>query len=244
MRMTKEQIVSEIRKTAADNGGIPMGARRLENEAGITKRDWRQYWPRLSDAHVELGFKPNELTKAYSQEELLTKYAHLALELDRLPTEGDLAFKSRNDKGFPSEGVFTVRLGPKEDLIAKLIKHCTAHAEFAEVLPLCEQYTPRRRKEPVGPEVVGQQIGFVYLIRHGTRREYKIGRTNNALRREGEIAIELPQKVQPVHVIKTDDPSGIEAYWHKRFADRRRNGEWFELTAADVASFKRWKKIV
>jgi Meiotically Up-regulated Gene 113 (MUG113) protein len=91
------------------------------------------------------------------------------------------------------------------------------------------------------PEQVEEEavfdIGTVYLLRSG--KFYKIGRSNSAGRREREIALQLPERAKMVHVIRTDDPPGIEAYWHRRFADSRRNGEWFELSAIDVSVFRR-----
>jgi hypothetical protein len=79
--------------------------------------------------------------------------------------------------------------------------------------------------------------GFVYLIRSG--KFYKLGRTNAAGRRLRELSIQLPQKPNTIHVIETDDPEGIEHYWHRRFEEKRHGGEWFALSTDDVRAFKR-----
>ena len=70
-------------------------------------------------------------------------------------------------------------------------------------------------------------------------RYYKIGRSSFVEKRNYEIGIKLPEELKIIHKIKTDDPFGIEAYWHKRFEDKRKGGEWFDLSSSDVKAFRR-----
>ena len=88
---------------------------------------------------------------------------------------------------------------------------------------------------------IPNEIGEVYLFKSG--RYYKIGKTNDTVRRGNEIRIQLPEKTEMIHSIKTDDLSGVEAYWHRRFKSKRMNGEWFDLNSSDVKAFKRWQRI-
>jgi hypothetical protein len=238
--MDKAYILQEIKRTAEINGGTPLGWRRFFSETGIKQSDWIGiYWARWGDVIREAGLSPNQLKKAYATPELLDKFAQLALEVGRLPASTDVRLKARSDPEFPDDRTFD-RLGSKAQLVSQLLEHCRNHHGYEEVVRLCEAYTPRKQpRESPRPESEESTIGFVYLIKSG--RFYKIGRTNCTERRERELAIQLPERAATVHVIRTDDPSGIEAYWHKRFEAKRKNGEWFELAAADVAAFKRRK---
>jgi len=78
--------------------------------------------------------------------------------------------------------------------------------------------------------------GFVYLIKSGTF--YKIDAATNSRGESNKSGLRCQMHPTLVHAIKTDDPPGIEVYWHRRFAEKRANGEWFKLTNSDVAAFR------
>jgi hypothetical protein len=239
--MTKTHILDEIRRTAQANGGVPLGKQRFSNVTGIRDSDWLgKFWARWGDAVREAGFVPNELQKAYDKTDLLKMYSAFARELGRLPTPSELRLKTRSDDQFPNLTTFEERFGKKAELVAELIDFCRDAAGYDDVLRMCVEYAPRKQKPVKEEEALGEvDFGFVYLMKSG--RFYKIGRSNSVGRREYELGIQLPEPLTTVHAIRTDDPPGIEDYWHRRFAAKRKNGEWFELDAADVAAFKRRK---
>ena len=109
-----------------------------------------------------------------------------------------------------------------------------------DVLQICLSLLNSKKENIEKKETLeATNLGFVYLIKSG--KYYKIGRSNNADRRAYELRLQLPEEVKVIHKIKTDDPIGIEEYWHKRFKEKRKGGEWFELTRQDVEIFKRRK---
>ena len=240
--MNKNEILAEIRRTATANGGVPLGRERFAAATGITDTDWiGRYWARWSDAVREAGFEPNQLQGPRSDEDILGCLATLVRELGRFPVATEIKLRARNDPGFPWHNTFA-KFGPKTALAARLEQFCRERGENS-IAEICAAVAKSSRRE-VMSEADGSAVGYVYLVQHGTRREYKIGRTNNTLRREGELRTELPEQLSPIHTIATDDPSGVERYWHMRFAEKRKNGEWFALDAADVRAFKLWRRIL
>jgi hypothetical protein len=242
--MDKQHIVREIQRTAKANNGVALGWRRFEEETGIRFYDWYgQYWSRWGDAVREAGLEPNRMSEAYDEGFLLRQLVLLTRRLNCVPTQGDLRLATKNDPEFPSEKAFR-RLGSKPQRASQILAFCEANPGHDDVAALWRM-VPAAEPAPQAEEAEEAlaAVGYVYLCKHGSRREYKIGRTNNPLRREGELGIQLPEKLHPVHYIKTDDPAGVESYWHTRFASKRKEGEWFALTAQDVRAFKRWKRI-
>ena len=238
--MDKNQILSEIRRTAEANGGVPLGRQKFFEATGIKETDWSgKYWVRWGDVVEEAGYTPQVLQAGFSDEYVLEKYAEAFREFGRPPTSPELKLKARDDSNFPSHNTFG-RFGSKQHLINKFYAFCLERESFQDIAETCLAYVkdiPVEELE-VGDALQGQE-GHVYLIRSG--KFFKIGRTNSLARREKQLAIQLPEPAETIHSIATDDAPGIEAYWHRRFSGKRRNGEWFELTSADVMAFRRRK---
>jgi len=232
----KAQIIAEIKRTAAGNGGQPLGRERFFNETGIKTKHWYgKYWARWGDALKEAGFPPNVLQAAHPDSLLIEKLCELTRELGHYPLTAEIRMKEQRDATFPSHTTFR-RLGTKEEAIQRVIQYAKEHG-WDEVVHFCPPTTALAPQE-VTPTAAAVE-GFVYLAKFG--KYYKIGRTSAVGRREYELAIQLPEKLTLLHQIKTDDPAGIESYWHTRFSDKRQNGEWFALTREDIAAFKRRK---
>jgi hypothetical protein len=241
--MDRTEIISEIKRIAKELGGKAPGKQRFSTETGIRESDWYpNLWLRWSDAIIEAGCQPNDYNTAYDRDFLITKYIELIRVLGRFPIAGELRIRKKTDKNFPSHNVFS-QLGSKDDRVQVIIEYCQGKEEFDDIISHCLKVKLVSSQKTNLTNTNLGKVGYVYLIRHGTRNEYKIGRTNNPIRREGEIRLELPEKIQPIHYIETDDPSGIENYWHSRFASKRKEGEWFLLTADDIRAFKRWRRI-
>lgn len=233
--MDRRTILFELQRTAAENGGQPLGKMRLDREAGIKEHHWRKYWPRLSDAYREAGITPNDKTVAIDRGVLLRLLAEYSRELGRFPTHAEIRVRSGEDARWPSVRVFDKRFGTKADMMRAVADFCCEHSNYADVLGHCAVPESNVDAEEV-PEATSAD-GFVYLLKSG--RHYKIGKTSHAGQRERDLAIQLPERATMVHTIKTDDPQGIERYWHQRFAEKRLNGEWFALERADIAAFRR-----
>ena len=82
--------------------------------------------------------------------------------------------------------------------------------------------------------------GFVYLLT--CKGVYKIGVAKNPLRRLKALQTGSSAKITLVHVIYSPDAFKLEKYFHRLFAHKRMEGEWFALTPTMVDLVKRYQE--
>lgn len=240
--ITKEQILDEIKRTALANGGLPLGVDRFEKETGITSHEWGRHWARFGDAIHAAGFERNKFVTAYPDDFLILKLITLARKLGKFPTFREIQADKINDPGLPDKKSFQ-RLGTKGTIARKVMEYCKDKVEYGDVAQLCAPVLSTFTLPNGHAARHETSAGEVYLFKFG--RYYKIGKTNDTVRRGRELRIQLPEKPRLIHSIKTDDPSGVETYWKNRFRSKMMNeeSEFFDLDSHEIRAFKRWRRI-
>jgi hypothetical protein len=244
--MNKQYIVNEIQRTAIN--GKAVGQRRFETETGIKQHEWRgKYWARWGDALAEAGFSQNQWQFAHDESFIFHSLLVFARKLGKLPTKSEIDLERRHNHDLPSSSAIT-RLGGRVELIKRLLKFCAVHPEYVDVEEILKAIAPKEHPKKLSDKSATAADGYVYLV--GAQNAHKIGCTRAPYRRTAEIANQSADGAILEHFIATDDPEGIEKYWHHRFADKRiagankQSGEWFRLSKDDVTAFKRRKNFM
>jgi hypothetical protein len=250
--MDKQRILNEIKRTAAANCGVPLGRSRFYQETGIKESDWiGKVWVRWNDALRDAGFEPNSLQTAYNDNTIIEKFIGLVRDLGHFPVNAEIRMRARSDNDFPSHNTIA-RLGSKQQIAKKLLEHCKDRAEYEDVVSICAlliAQSIKHHKSECSTEGLldnsstSTKEGYVYmaLLKLGQEKRYKIGKAVLVERRTDQISLQLPEDLELIHTIKTDDAYGIEHYWHRRFAAKNTKGEWFLLSKQDVEVFRRRK---
>lgn len=238
--MDRNEIIDSYKRLMRRSPGAPPPSLRhfIKAVPALNQHMFRSgFWRSWRDFQREAGVSPNEPTQRLPDADIIRRYAELARKLGRVPTDDDLKFHRKSDPTVPSTRVMRTRAPRLDERIELLREYCAANDGWADVLELLASPKTDEAAEPSR----GKVAGVVYLMKDG--RHFKIGKTNSVGRRHAEASTWL-RNAKVVHTIETDDPDGVERYWHRRFEAKLVRGEWFSLTAEDVAAFRRWRRIV
>lgn len=218
----REQILSEIKRIALANDGQAPGMGLFEDETGIRRQDWvGKIWARWSDAIIEAGLQPQKLNQKTKPEFIFLGLVDACRHYKKFPTKAELQLFRNIRPDFPWYTTLLSNFGDKFEMRNSFRKWISEQEEFEDILAMLPDITTGVARTE------NSKDGYVYLIKSGAN--YKIGRGEELEKRVKQIRIELPDASILEHSIRTDDLPGIEAYWHRRFADRRANGEWSSL---------------
>lgn len=248
MAISREEILAEIRKFVAANNGVVPGERTFVAATRIKQSAWKgKHWARWGNAVREAGYDPNAMTRKIPDEGILEPLAGFITKLGYFPVRDEINIQARTAPGFPVWQTIKKRYGGMPQTAAALLEFSRETANTA-LTKLCEARLEREALKPKhdanGQRQTAVNVGFVYLKYSPSLRLYKIGKANDADRRGAGISLLLPEDLVPKHEIRTDCPYILEKYWENRFRARKKQGEWYDLTSADIHSFKKRREFI
>jgi hypothetical protein len=248
MTISKHEIIAELHKVVAANDGVVPGERTFAAATRIKESAWKgRHWARWTDAVREAGYDPNAMTQRIPDEGILEGLAGFIIKLGHFPVRDEINMQARAVAGFPVWHTIRKRYGGMPQTAAALLEFSrkTANPELAR---LCQERLQRENIKPKSdadrqrPKAI--KAGFVYLKYSRSLRLYKIGKANDADKRGAGISLLLPEDLLAKHEIRTDYPYILEKYWEHRFRARKKQGEWYDLTSADIDSFKKRREFL
>lgn len=189
--MTKDQILSQIRRVANERGGH-VSLRAFVDATGIPEKQFLgKHWARWNQALTEAGVAPASFLRPPSNEHVVIEaFARLAERLQKWPTQNELKLERRRDPSFPGLKVFR-RLSNEGSLSQKLAAYCADRLDLATAGKVAAEQTA---SDAPGSFVLGRAPinGYVYMMRSG--RRYKVGHTTSPSRRHREVRLDLPDR--------------------------------------------------
>ena len=97
-----------------------------------------------------------------------------------------------------------------------------------------DSYTPRQKTKRESMSRSKESEGYVYFIKEHFSGTVKIGKSKELKTRLEHFGVKLPFDWDVLKTIKSADYSLTETLLHRKYADKRVNGEWFALSDANI----------
>jgi len=107
---------------------------------------------------------------------------------------------------------------------------------YDELVKKYKRVREAKRKNCESRKRIPNETGTVYVIR--SKYGCKIGSTKNIKSRRQLFAVKLPFSWELVYQAECENYRDIERELHQHFADKRLNGEWFDLDETDIEYIK------
>lgn len=236
MEWTREQILAEFKRVTAKNAGRPLGQRAFEKL--IPNRFWRYKWESYGALCRDAGFPANSRPSRHADDALLAALIPFVRARRKFPTYREQAVERHNNNAFPSPNSLISHFGSQAGATTALLAYSRQRPNLGDIV---EILTAGENRSQTGGMTVPDPVvgfGYVYLFKYSQKR-YKVGKSDSPPNRHAALG-----RPEIIHFIRTDDPDGIEKYWHERFKERDLGHEMFALTLADVNAFKLRKKFM